>query len=90
MLVLMGSAVLESVEVAARTFHSGATGPILLSAGTALARRRRRRRVWSRGRTFIDHVDVPEQVLLAYRNVTGQTSSAQPVDEAGTIRRRTL
>jgi hypothetical protein len=45
-----------------------------------------------RGWTFVDHVDIPEQVLLAYRNVTGQTSSAQPVDEAGTIRRirRTL
>jgi hypothetical protein len=43
-----------------------------------------------RGRNFNDHVDIPEQVLLAYRNITGQTSSAQPVDDAGTIRRRTL
>jgi uncharacterized SAM-binding protein YcdF (DUF218 family) len=32
-LVLMGSAVLESVEVAARAFHSGATGRILVSGG---------------------------------------------------------
>jgi hypothetical protein len=32
-LVLMGSAVLESVEVAARALHSGATGRILVSGG---------------------------------------------------------
>jgi hypothetical protein len=24
------------------------------------------------GRNFIDHVDIPEQVLLAYRNVVGR------------------
>jgi hypothetical protein len=33
MLVLMGSAVLEPVEVAARALHSGATGRILVSGG---------------------------------------------------------